>query len=117
MADGCDPWSALAGSWRKPLEQGVSVARKTRRRSPWRKSGVAPRLAMRPDGKARRARIPGVFERGATQPGGMQRRSNADGVAPRAVQAGDAFFRPAENGVRRELPRAQGEGRGRRRME
>src|SRR5438093_10033259 len=42
---------------------------------------------MRPDGKARRARIPGVFERGATQPAGMQRRPNAAGVSPRAVKA------------------------------
>ena len=41
---------------------------------------------MRPDGKARRARIPGVFERGATQPAGMQRRPNAAGVSPRAVK-------------------------------
>src|SRR5207245_10335163 len=29
--------------------------------SPWRKSGVAPRRARRPDGKARRPRIPGVW--------------------------------------------------------
>src|SRR5439155_15346242 len=41
---------------------------------------------MRPDGKARRARIPGVFERGATQPAGMQRRPNAAGVSPRAAK-------------------------------
>src|SRR5271169_729180 len=40
---------------------------------------------MRPDGKARRVRIPGVFERGATQPGGMQRRPNAAGLSPRAA--------------------------------
>src|ERR1700688_46766 len=53
--------------------------------SPWRKSGVAPRAAMRPDGKARRVRIPGVCERGATPPGGMQRRPNAAGLSPRAA--------------------------------
>src|SRR5882762_7713381 len=35
--------------------------------SPWRKSGVAPRRARRPDGKTRRPKIPEVFERGATQ--------------------------------------------------
>src|ERR1700680_501925 len=42
---------------------------------------------MRPDGKARRVRIPGVFERGATPPGGMQRRPNAAGRSPRAVRS------------------------------
>jgi hypothetical protein len=55
--------------------------------SPWCKSIVAPRTAMRPAGKARRPRIPGVFEGEATPPGGMQRRSNADGVAPRAASS------------------------------
>ena len=53
--------------------------------SPWCKSRVAPRRAMRPTGKARRARIPPVFDRGATPPAGMQRASNAAGVAPRAA--------------------------------
>src|SRR5712691_11103748 len=75
--------------------------------SPWGKSIVAPRAAMRPSGKARRPRIPGVFEGGATPPGpgsptrqprwgggGMQRRSNADGVAPRAAKR-DAILRAA----------------------
>ena len=42
---------------------------------------------MRPDGKARRARIPGVFERGATQPAGMQRRPNANGFLIRDTKA------------------------------
>ncbi len=46
---------------------------------------------MRPDGKARRVRIPGVFERGATQPGGMQRRPNAVGLSPRADQVRGAW--------------------------
>src|ERR1700687_5320050 len=41
---------------------------------------------MRPDGKARRVRIPGVFERGATQPDGMQRPPNAAGLSPRAAK-------------------------------
>jgi hypothetical protein len=49
------------------------------------KSGVAPRRARRPAGKARRPRIPGVFERGATQPPGMHRPSNAVRLSPRAV--------------------------------
>src|SRR6266851_2540020 len=53
--------------------------------SPWCKSIVAPRAAIRPAGKARRPRISGIFEGGATQPDGMERRSNADGVAPRAA--------------------------------
>src|SRR5438093_12722469 len=46
---------------------------------------------MRPDGKARRARIPGVFERGATPPAGMQRRPNAAGISPRAVKRGVCY--------------------------
>src|SRR5450759_2790716 len=53
--------------------------------SPWSNSSVAPRLAMRQAGKARRPRIPGVFKGGATQPAGMQRQSNAAGVSPRAA--------------------------------
>src|ERR1700676_555318 len=42
---------------------------------------------MRPDGKARRVRIPGVFEREATPPGGMQRRPNAAGLSPRTASS------------------------------
>ena len=61
------------------------MTRKTGSSSPWCKSIVAPRVAMRPAGKARRPRISGIFEGEATPPGGMQRRSNADGVAPRAA--------------------------------
>src|SRR5262249_33262785 len=38
--------------------------------SPWWKSGVAPRAARRPDGKARRPRISTIFEGEATQPAG-----------------------------------------------
>src|SRR5688572_14017936 len=53
--------------------------------SRWCQSRVAPRPTMRPDGKARRPRIPSVFEGGATPPVGMQRRSNAAGLAPRAA--------------------------------
>jgi hypothetical protein len=66
--------------------------------SPWWKSGVAPRAAMRPldhpsaaaalgtpGGKARRPSISGICEGGATQPGGMQRRPNAAGLPPRAA--------------------------------
>src|SRR2546427_10686852 len=49
-------------------------------------SGVSPRRARRPAGKARRPRIPGVFERGATQPPGMHRPSNAARLSPRAVK-------------------------------
>src|SRR5947207_6308780 len=49
-------------------------------------SGVAPRRARRPAGKARRPRIPGVFERGATQPAGMHRPSNAARLSPRAAK-------------------------------
>src|SRR5204863_5770233 len=49
-------------------------------------SGVAPRRARRPAGKARRLRIPGVFEGGATQPPGMHRPSNAARLSPRAVR-------------------------------
>ena len=69
--------------------------------SPWRKSGVAPRAARRPDGKERprgprrafpsalgwwRPRISGIFEGGATRPAGMHRRPNAAGLAPRAAR-------------------------------
>ncbi len=54
--------------------------------SPWQKSGVAPRVPMRPPDKARGARISGIFERRATQSGGMQRRSNAGGLLPRAAR-------------------------------
>jgi hypothetical protein len=54
--------------------------------SPWCKSGVASRAAMRPPGKARRPRISGIFEGGGTQPGGMQCRPNAGGLASRAVK-------------------------------
>ena len=53
--------------------------------SPWWKSAVAQRAAMRPADKARRPRIPGVFEEGATQSAGMQRRPNAGRVSPRAA--------------------------------
>ncbi len=54
--------------------------------SPWSKSAVAPRAAMRPAGKARRPRISGIFEGGATPPGGMQRRPNAGELPPRAAK-------------------------------
>jgi hypothetical protein len=53
--------------------------------SPWQKSGVTPRGARRPAGKARRLRIPAVFEGGATQPPGMHRPSNAARLLPRAA--------------------------------
>src|SRR5688572_10762465 len=81
VADRFDPESAA--------EAGVDLDRLLWVRgpsSPWCKSRVAPRPAMRPDGKARRPRIPGVFEGGATPPAGMQRRSNAAGLAPRAAR-------------------------------
>src|SRR5207247_11162807 len=82
---------------------------------------------MRPDGKARRARIPGVFERGATQPdpgpptrqprwggGGMQRRPNAAGVSPRAAMAAVVVEPPHVDSVkgRRCAPPAQVSRRG-----
>jgi hypothetical protein len=47
----------------------------------------APRVARRPDDKARGGRISGICDRRATQPGGMHRRSNAAGVSPRAAMA------------------------------
>src|SRR3990172_3812959 len=60
-----------------------------RNSSPWCKSIVASRAAMRPAGNARRPRISGIFEGGVTEPDGMQRRSNADGLAPRADRDSD----------------------------
>jgi hypothetical protein len=84
---------------------------------------------MRPDGKARRPRIPGVFEGGATQPGpgsptrrprwgggGMQRRPNATGFVRRDTNV--ACSRPprrreAHEDARRRLNRARRCGRAR----
>ena len=54
--------------------------------SPWWKSGVAPRRARRPAGKARRLRIWPIFDGGATQPAGMHRPSNAVRLPPRAAR-------------------------------
>ena len=51
----------------------IAALARWRASSPWCKSIVAPRTAMRPAGKARRPRIPGVFEGGATPPAGMPR--------------------------------------------
>jgi 3-hydroxyisobutyrate dehydrogenase-like beta-hydroxyacid dehydrogenase len=62
--------------------------------SPWWKSGVAPRRARHPAGKARRLRIWPIFDGGATQPAGMHRPSNAVRLPPRAVKLGTAADAP-----------------------
>src|SRR5437773_6377788 len=99
------PFGGAAGDCARPPSAACSAAS-----SPWCKSSVASRLAMRPagapsvaatlgtPGKARRPRISGIFEGGATQPEpgsptrqprwggeGMQRRPNAVGLSPRAA--------------------------------
>src|SRR3954470_5418966 len=49
--------------------------------------GISPG-ARRPDGKARRPRIPAVFERGATPPAGMPR----PGIMSRTTRSGHSWF-------------------------
>src|ERR1700674_462772 len=103
----CGRWRDTCGrptarSWPSPSSPTISTGRRAQSRPPptpsssgwrpfaassaWWKSGVAPRVAMRPAGKARRPRISGIFEGGATQPGGMQRRPNAGGLPSRAAK-------------------------------
>jgi hypothetical protein len=90
------PISARALLTPEPLVRASAAT--AARSSPWRKCIVAPRPTMRPDARARNARISGIFERRATPrgrgprrgsrvgvAGGMQRRSNADGLAPRVA--------------------------------
>ena len=95
------------------------VSRFDRPSSPWCKSRVAPRRAMRrgpqrgsrvgdrPAAKARRARIPPVFERGATQAPGMQRASNAARLAPRVARPPGALM-PARTRAARAVPPCAG---------